>query len=118
MTTEYIICLYKAIEKAFVWKDNSIYSISFPIKDIYILAFELIYDSIKFYNNGRKVKYQTLDIYTIGFERIIIQKLELFNVKVVRNKDRIIVSSSEKRGAIIDLDPNNDIMTILIYIYL
>ncbi len=82
------------------------------------MAFELIYDSIKFYNNGRKVKYQTLDIYTIGFERIIIQKLELFNVKVVRNKDRIIVSSSEKRGAIIDLDPNNDIMTILIYIYL
>ncbi len=72
LTTEYTIYLYEAIEKVFAWKDNSTYSMPSPVEDIYILAFELVYDSIKFYDGGKKVKYQALDIYKSGFERVAI----------------------------------------------
>ena len=117
MTTEYTVCLCEAIEKAFARKDNSTHSMPSPVEDIHILAFELAYDSIKFYDGSRKARHQAPNIHTIGLEKITTQKLKPFNAKIVRDEDRIVVPPSKRRRATIDLDPNNDVMTILIYVY-
>jgi hypothetical protein len=82
--------------------------------DIHTLAFELACDSIKFYDGGRKAKHQAPDIHTIGLERVATQKLEAFNAKVMRDEDRIVVPPPERRGATADLEPNSDLMAILV----
>ncbi|RSL41974.1 hypothetical protein CEP54_015647 [Fusarium duplospermum] len=113
LTAEYTVCLRKAIEKAFARKDNSKHAVPSPVDDIHTLAFELACDSIKIYGSGRKARHQAPDIHSIGLERVATQKLEVFNAKVVRDEDRILVPPDERRGATADLDPNSDTMAIL-----
>jgi hypothetical protein len=88
-----------------------------PVDDIHTLAFELGCDSIKLYEGGRAARHQALDIYMIGLKRVAIKKLEVFNAKVIRDKNRIIVPLYERRRAITDLDPDSDAMAILVYIF-
>jgi len=114
LTAEYTVRLRKAIEKAFARKDDSTHSVPSPVDDIHTLAFELACDSIKFYEGGRKARHQAPDIHTIGLERVATKKLEMFNAKVMRDEDRIIVLPYEKRGVTADLDPSNDTMAILV----
>ncbi|KAF1809281.1 hypothetical protein P152DRAFT_476626 [Eremomyces bilateralis CBS 781.70] len=113
LTAEYTVCLRRAVEDAFARKDNSTHSVPSPKDDIHTLAFELAYDSIKLYDGGRKARHQAPDIHTVGLERVATQKLEVFNAKVIRDKDRIVVPPYERRGATADLDPNSDTMAIL-----
>lgn len=88
-----------------------------PIDDIHTLAFELACDSIKFYEGGRTARHQAPDIHTIGLEKVATKKLELFNAKVMRDEDRIIVPPWERRRATDDLDPDSDAMAILVWIF-
>ncbi|KAJ4189476.1 hypothetical protein NW759_016766 [Fusarium solani] len=113
LTAEYTVCLRKAIEKAFARKDNCKHSVPSPVDDIHTLAFELACDSIRFYGGGRKARHQAPDIHSIGLERVATKKLAVFNAKVMRDEDRIIVPPNERRGATADLDPNSDTMAIL-----
>ncbi|KAF1810006.1 hypothetical protein P152DRAFT_475367 [Eremomyces bilateralis CBS 781.70] len=113
LTAEYTVFLRKTIEKAFARKESSKHSVPSPVDDIHILAFELACDSIKFYRGGRKARHQAPDIHTIGLERVATKKLEIFNAKVMRDEDQIIVPPYETGGATADLDPDNDMMAIL-----
>jgi hypothetical protein len=117
LTAEYTVCLYKAIERAFVQKDNSRHSVPFSVDDIYTLVFELVYDLIRLYKDSRAARHQAPDIYMIRLERIATKKLEVFNTKVMKDKDQIIVLLYKRRRATADLDPDSDTMTILIYIF-
>lgn len=45
------------------------------------------------------------------------KKLEVFNAKVMRDKDQIIVLPYERRRATANLDPNSDVMAILVCIF-
>jgi hypothetical protein len=90
------------------------HSVPSPADDVHTLAFELACDSIKFYEGGRHARHQALDIHTIGLERVAMKKLEMFNAKVMRDEDRIIVSPYERREVTADLDPDNDTMAILV----
>jgi hypothetical protein len=116
LTAEYTVRLRKAIEKAFARKDNSRHSVPSPVDDIHTLAFELACDSIKLCKDGRTARHQAPDIYTIGLERVATKKLEVFNAKVMRDEDRIIVPPHERR-ATVDLDPDIDAMAILVCIF-
>ena len=82
--------------------------------DIHTLAFELACDSIKFYDGGRSARHRAPDIHTVGLERVATQKLELFNAKVTRGEDQIVVAPYERRRATADLDPSCDMMAILV----
>jgi hypothetical protein len=117
LTAEYTVRLRKAIEKAFARKDNSAHSVPSPVDDIHTLAFELACDSIKLYESGRVARHQAPDIHTIGLERVGTKKLEVFNAKVMRDEDRIIVPPYERRRATTDLDPDSDVMAILVCIF-
>jgi hypothetical protein len=114
---EYTVRLQKAIEKAFARKDNSRHSMPSLVDDIHTLAFKLACDSIKLYEGGRAARHQALDIHTIGLERVATKKLEVFNAKVMRDEDRIIVPLYERRTATANLDPNSDMMAILVCIF-
>jgi hypothetical protein len=114
LTAEYTVRLRKSIENAFIGKGNSKHIPPDPANDIRELAFELARDSIKLYEDGRRAKHQAPDILSIGAERIVRQKLELFNAKVVRNEDRIIEPPYERPTTTADLDPNTDEMAILV----
>jgi hypothetical protein len=74
-------------------------------------------DSIKLYEGGREARHQAPDIHTIGLERVATKKLEVFNAKVMRDEDRIIVPPYERRGPTADLDPNSNAMAILVCIF-
>jgi hypothetical protein len=117
LTAEYTVRLRKAIEKAFARKDNSGHSVPSPVDDIHTLAFELACDSIKLYEGGRAARHQAPDIHTIGLEKVATKKLEVFNAKVMRDEDRIIVPPYERRRATADLDPDSDTMAILVSIF-
>jgi hypothetical protein len=117
LTAEYTVRLRKAIEKAFARKDNSRHSVPSPVDDIHTLAFELACDSIKLYEGGRAARHQAPDIHTIGLERVATKKLEVFNAKVMRDVNRIIVPPYERRRATADLDPDSDAMAILVCIF-
>jgi hypothetical protein len=88
-----------------------------PVDDIHTLAFELACDSIKLYEGGRAARHQAPDIHTIGLEKVATKKLEVFNAKVMRDEDRIIVPPYERRRATADLDPDSDTMAILVSIF-
>jgi hypothetical protein len=118
LTAEYTVRLHKAIEKAFARKDNSRHSVPSPIEDIHTLAFELACDSIKFYDGGREAKHQVPDIHTIGLERVATKKLEVFNAKVVRDEDQIVVPPYERNSVTTDLEPNSDTMAVLVSVLL
>ena len=81
------------------------------------MAFELACDSIKLYEGSRAVRHQAADIHAIGLERVATKKLELFNVKAMRDVNQIIVPTYEMRRATADLDPDSDTMAILVCIF-
>ena len=116
LTAEYTVRLRKAIERAFARQDNSAHTVPSPVGDIHALAFELARDSIKLRDCGRKTRHEAPDIHTIGLERVGTKKLELFNAKVVRCEDRIIVPPCERIEATNDLDINLGTMEILVSI--
>jgi hypothetical protein len=88
-----------------------------PVDNIHTLAFELACDSIRLYEGGRAARHQAPDIHTIGLERVATKMLEVFNAKVIRDEDRIIVPLYKRRRATADLDPDSNAMAILVYIF-
>ncbi|KAG9241640.1 hypothetical protein BJ878DRAFT_427691 [Calycina marina] len=95
---EYTVRLRKAIEKAFARKANSKQSVPSPVDNIHTLAFELACDSIKLYEGGRAARHQAPDIHTIGLEKVATKKLEVFNTKVMRDKDRICATTCKEKS--------------------
>ena len=115
MTAEYTVRIRKAIEKAFARKDNSRHSVPSLVDGIHTLAFELTCDSIKPHDGGRQARHQAAGIHTIGVEKVATKKSEVFNAKLMRDKDRIVVPPYE-RTATADLYISNA-MAILASIF-
>jgi hypothetical protein len=115
LTAEYTVRLRKSIERAFIGKGNSKHTLPDPKDDIHQLAFELAMDSIKLHKNGRQSKHKAPDIIGVGVERVIRQKLEQFNNKVVRHKSRVVVRPPDEEPTTTnDLDVNTSDMAILV----